>query len=1028
MAENVQRTLEAMLPELNDLRNRKLFTEAEIRSIVKRRTQFEYAMIRSKPILMDYIRAIKYEINLDKLRRRRKIRLNQTRVAGTVSDFAIVRRIHNIFRRAIYRFKNDLDLWIQYIEWSIAAGSSRRLGQLFVEALQVHPLVPWLWCRAANYQFEVQGTIDTARILFQRGLRINPTSTLLWHEFFKMEMRFIGINIARKAALGLIPTRWVLDITRKHEAGIPLTELGVSETDMRRIPESVQQFEETLDIPAKKLLSGVLPITIYNNAILNDKLKDDLQFRLGFLSLVDSWTNSEESEKTKKQFKDRPLKSSTIAVVHHHSLTPLPRDQVVDVDCLEAAGVHIQSIAETIMLTIARDFSTPESYLIRARAVRRHEDYIDPVLVKLYEKLQKDVEEGTTSRKRLKRESGSKGSKDTFVCERILPLTLAFTGLTRTPESNLAQDFMHALENREVRAFALMETMLRKESSSPGPRAVAYYTFAKYLLEQAADTENDSQRYLASFFRLMNLSLGNVVFPNAEPPKPGFTLALGKLWIEALRAQLVDLKEELFIKDSSKALTSFISNFSEASVSQFLDANLDEELEELVNSDSDSDSDSDSNSDSGSDSDEMTSQSHKTQHQKTNPAAQQAFVLTLSDVLLTCMKHSIKLRRRIDEGDLAPALAQEFETENSDQRLSEGDRLDIKSLTPFWLEVIELYQIAYQSSLLDSILGASDLTETAWKQLLLVHEVALQAVPVQDALKIFDKRLALNDILATFASAGHADETAVLQSTEQIYIRALKYFREASNARDALTVTKSVVLNDFTAPPDVHHVRLASGIAQAAASREALGAVKTRFLEWALAVAASCTDTATEVGSTSERLTFAAGLLKRVVENCLVTDDVFKPTLDAVVTGFQTELQVHRILQLEISKRRASYIKQKLSPQRLKDLLQEEKELAHETTRRIKTLFEKAVVHYGSKKPKLWIEYIRCFVPSTSRNAKLAESTSSISEDEQNEFIATQLADLDEITRTYSRATRTLVPALRQEFVTEYEKLMERHE
>ncbi|KAJ1906222.1 U3 snoRNP protein, partial [Coemansia sp. RSA 2337] len=63
MAEIVQYHLEQMVGELEDLERRKLFTKPELKSIVKKRTKFEYGLRRRRVSRADFLRYIEYEIN-----------------------------------------------------------------------------------------------------------------------------------------------------------------------------------------------------------------------------------------------------------------------------------------------------------------------------------------------------------------------------------------------------------------------------------------------------------------------------------------------------------------------------------------------------------------------------------------------------------------------------------------------------------------------------------------------------------------------------------------------------------------------------------------------------------------------------------------------------------------------------------------------------------------------------------------------------------------------------------------------------
>lgn len=57
----------------------------------------------------------------------------------SLADFAIVRRIHFIFERAVRKFKTDLSLWTAWLEFCRSSNSNRRLGRVVARALQIHP-------------------------------------------------------------------------------------------------------------------------------------------------------------------------------------------------------------------------------------------------------------------------------------------------------------------------------------------------------------------------------------------------------------------------------------------------------------------------------------------------------------------------------------------------------------------------------------------------------------------------------------------------------------------------------------------------------------------------------------------------------------------------------------------------------------------------------------------------------------------------------------------------------------------------
>ncbi|KAG8214001.1 U3 small nucleolar RNA-associated protein 6-domain-containing protein [Butyriboletus roseoflavus] len=119
-----------MLAELKDLVQKSLFTQAEVKQILKKRTQFETALVRRVAKKSDFLRYAAYEMGLEQLRRKRLQRLNLPKSKSTISDYALVRRQFQIFERALKRFKSDIGLWIQYIQVAKREGARALVGRI----------------------------------------------------------------------------------------------------------------------------------------------------------------------------------------------------------------------------------------------------------------------------------------------------------------------------------------------------------------------------------------------------------------------------------------------------------------------------------------------------------------------------------------------------------------------------------------------------------------------------------------------------------------------------------------------------------------------------------------------------------------------------------------------------------------------------------------------------------------------------------------------------------------------------------
>ncbi|KAJ9169123.1 hypothetical protein P3X46_020585 [Hevea brasiliensis] len=208
MADTVQYRLERMVDELDDLEKRGLFTRREIAEIVKQRRKFEYRLKRPSPLKQDYLAYIEYEIQLDSLRRLRKKSVSRElkkkgnkKIKMSVSDFAGVSRIVDIYRLAVMRYKGDIGLWFRYLEFCRERRNGR-MKKVLAQLIRFHPKVPGVWIYAAAWEFDHNLNVAAARALMQSGLRVCPTSEDLWVEYLRMELTYLNKLKARKVALG----------------------------------------------------------------------------------------------------------------------------------------------------------------------------------------------------------------------------------------------------------------------------------------------------------------------------------------------------------------------------------------------------------------------------------------------------------------------------------------------------------------------------------------------------------------------------------------------------------------------------------------------------------------------------------------------------------------------------------------------------------------------------------------------------------------------------------------------------------
>ncbi|ORX93777.1 hypothetical protein K493DRAFT_284390 [Basidiobolus meristosporus CBS 931.73] len=303
MADTVQYHLENMIPELEDLEKKKIFNKEEIRSIVKKRTNFEYALKRRSPKKIDYLRYIEYELNLENLRKKRKARLD-IKGKPSVSDYAGPRRVNFIFERALLKFKGDVPLWLQWVDFAKRNKMNKLLSKIFARAIQLHPAKPSLWIMAASWEFEDNLNTTAARILLQRGLRLNPESQELWLEYVRLELVYMAKIRERRRILGILkkdqakPEVEVEEEEEKKEEDMIVLPTLDEEEEMepkREITIS-DGLIQTLKAENNAFLSGAVALIVYQNAIKS--IPNDLDFRRKFLEVFQTIPGTESGQET----------------------------------------------------------------------------------------------------------------------------------------------------------------------------------------------------------------------------------------------------------------------------------------------------------------------------------------------------------------------------------------------------------------------------------------------------------------------------------------------------------------------------------------------------------------------------------------------------------------------------------------------------------------------------------------------------------------------------------------------------------
>ncbi|PGH21572.1 hypothetical protein AJ80_03132 [Polytolypa hystricis UAMH7299] len=256
--------LEQQVPELKEFEKKKIFPKEEITSILKKRSEFEHKINARGPLPADYARYAEYEMNLDTLRRKRIKRLGIKAPAHSGQ-----RRIFFILERATKKFHGDVGLWMQYIEYARKQKAHKKLSQIFMNALRLHPTKPELWIYAARYTLEEHADMTQARSYMQRGLRFCKNSQNMWIQYAKLEMIYITKLGARQRILGLDGSRQAPAVD--HSDTDPNADMialpQITGEDINPSASNDEPDQVALqNLNATPALTGAIPIAIFDTA------------------------------------------------------------------------------------------------------------------------------------------------------------------------------------------------------------------------------------------------------------------------------------------------------------------------------------------------------------------------------------------------------------------------------------------------------------------------------------------------------------------------------------------------------------------------------------------------------------------------------------------------------------------------------------------------------------------------------------------------------------------------------------------
>uniref|UniRef100_A0A6G1SP06 U3 small nucleolar RNA-associated protein 6 n=1 Tax=Aceria tosichella TaxID=561515 RepID=A0A6G1SP06_9ACAR len=192
MAEVVEYRVDRTLDELKVLIDFGIFDEEHAKEIIKKREIFEYNLRRRTKTKLDYLKYIRFEMNLlESIEKYKNSILKQTESMEDELERKIFRlqakklneivraragHVSVLYRRLVSKNQFDKRLWRAYIDFAKQRKWNSRVSALYWRLLRVSANDESLWIEAAKHEIENNQNQNTARKLFLMGVRHHRNS------------------------------------------------------------------------------------------------------------------------------------------------------------------------------------------------------------------------------------------------------------------------------------------------------------------------------------------------------------------------------------------------------------------------------------------------------------------------------------------------------------------------------------------------------------------------------------------------------------------------------------------------------------------------------------------------------------------------------------------------------------------------------------------------------------------------------------------------------------------------------------
>lgn len=107
-----------------------------------------------------------------------------------LNDHSIKKRVMYLYDRVLRKFKQNIGVWKEYMQYLVATQSFQKLNRVLAKAVQIHPQVLDFWLIGVYTELDMRGNLFSSRKLMLQAIRSNPESPSFYLEYFKYEVRF----------------------------------------------------------------------------------------------------------------------------------------------------------------------------------------------------------------------------------------------------------------------------------------------------------------------------------------------------------------------------------------------------------------------------------------------------------------------------------------------------------------------------------------------------------------------------------------------------------------------------------------------------------------------------------------------------------------------------------------------------------------------------------------------------------------------------------------------------------------------